>query len=190
MAERPRHSHYDIVGPMALDVEITIDEAERLRQLAMLGAPIRRSGLVITDTTTDVRTSARASGLLSEAAGDYGVSEVQFYAKTVMQAEPESWTSKIHWTKIRSSQRDVKIAHRFETNVLAGDVISALHKVFVARDISRLAIEDGEPVIEHLAPRQYKMYERPITSEEIDDLEDLTRRTVARAAIGVRPWNI
>lgn len=190
MAERPKYSHYDIVGPMALDVEIGIDDAERLRQLAQFGAPIGRNGLRIEDDFTDIRTKARASGLLSEASGDYKVSEVQFYAKTILGSNPDSWSTNIHFTKYRESQSDVKIAHRFQVSVLEDDVIAASHKTFIARDIARLAIRDDEPVIEHLAPRQYKMFERPITPEDIDSLEELTQRTVARAAISARRWNI
>lgn len=179
-----REGHFERIGPIALDVEITTDEADYLRHIAVSEIPLRHTdGLIIDDTSTQIRTGTRVTGVISDALGDYRLTEEQLFAKTIYSEELDSWWSILHWTRFRDSQRDTKITHRFETTVMQGDVIGARRRIYIARDISRIAIENGQPTVAHLAPRQYKMYERPTTSEDIDEIGVKVRRTVARASI-------
>lgn len=176
---------YEYVGNLVEygTAEIDLASAERLRLLAINSGNVKEKGFFIGETATQITTAVRARADISDASGDYGVPEIQFYSKTRYFSEPDIWNSILYVTKFRDKNRDVKVDTRFETEVVGGEVVFAKRQVFIRRDImGRITVDEDGPRY-HRHSRQYKTFEKPTTVEDIDDIEERVGRVIKRTGI-------
>lgn len=175
---------FQVVGPRVEfgTVHIDHDDATRFRQIALNGTTIR--DLNITDTSTYIYMTSYATGVLSDAKGDYAVSDSGFYAKTVAWAQPDYWRSTITFSRFNQKYADQKIYNVFEVESHAGELVSAVRKVRVIRNLTRLAFDPqtGEP-IEETYSRQRKAFERPLSPEDIDAIATRATQIVSRQRV-------
>lgn len=162
------------------DVRVDYDAANELRQAALEQLPIKQ--LAIGDTTTSIRGTVLAPGYMSEAAGDYNVTHSQVIGVMEYASNPETWHSKLIFVKSRDSSRDTKIYTTYETEAIGGDLLMARKKVNVIRHLARVVFRDDEPFNEYY-DHQYKVYEQPLTLDDIETATASLRRVVNRAKI-------
>lgn len=175
-------SHFEQVGPVVEygDVEINREEAERFRQLAQLGTKIKE--LEVSDSQTRLITTSYATGVLSDAAGDYEVSESAFYTKSMYDSNPELWNSRITFARYNQRNADTKIYNIYVVESVQGQVLQATRRVHIIRNLSRLVIQNNEPS-EEIYSRQYKAFEQPLVGDDIESIDRRMHQITARQGI-------
>jgi hypothetical protein len=175
--------HYQHVGPRVEFgcVGITPGEADRFRRATLEGVKIKQ--LEIGDNTTLILTTSYATGMLSNAAGDYEVDESAFFAKNTGQQSPDYWRSVITFARYNQKHADTKIYNIYETEWSGGEVVSAVRRVRVIRNLTRIAFDESGDPYEDVYSRQYKAFEAPMTGEDVTIVEDRVRRTMARQRV-------
>lgn len=175
-------SHFKLIGPSVEfgDVAIDYEHADSFRQHAMMGTKIRR--LEVNETHTLIDTTSYASGVLSDAAADYSVDERAYFGKTVYGQDPDFWRSSVTFARYNQKNADTKIYNIFEVEAIGSEPVHAVRRVHIIRHLSRLSIEDDEP-FEECYSRQYKKFERPMTHEDVAQVNTSIKRIIARQAI-------
>jgi len=163
-------------------VLIDNDQAETFRQNALQGTKIHK--LSIDDELTYIWTASYASGVLSDAAADYQVEESSFYAKSIAGANPDYWRSVVTFARFNLQNKETKIYNIFEVEAHAGEVTSAVRKVRVLRNLSRLAFDEktGEPY-EDIYSRQRKTFEVPMEPDDVSQVATRIGRIMSRQRI-------
>lgn len=179
--------HFEQIGkPVEVGhAAINLEEANKLRRLATEAIPTIKQLTVDEDRkSTKVLTSLQVS---SNIAGDiFGTEDVpcvQAYGKTRYFSEPDIWHSILYLTKYRDKNRDVKVDLRFETEVMGEEVMQAKRMVYVRRDIQGQTVMDDSDIKYVRYSRDYKMFERPIESDDISILEQRLGQLAARATV-------
>lgn len=166
------------------EISITPAEADRFRRATLEGEKVKR--LEISDNATLILTTSYASGVLSDAAGDYEVDETSFYAKNTAGCDPDYWRSVITFSRYNQKHADTKIYNIYEAEWGGGELIGAIRKVRVIRNLMRIAFdESGEPY-EDVYSRQYKTFENPMRGEDVEIVEGRVRRTMSRQRLTQR----
>jgi hypothetical protein len=175
--------YFQQVGPRVEfgQVGITPAEADRFRRVTLEGVKVKR--LEISDIATFIMTTSYATGVLSNAAGDYEVDEASFYAKNIGQQNPDYWRSVITFARYNQKHADTKIYNIYETEWSGGEVVSAVRRVRVIRNLTRIAFDESGDPYEDVYSRQYKAFEAPMTGEDVTIVEDRVRRTMARQRV-------
>lgn len=160
------------------DVSISQDDADRFRHAALQGAKIHK--LFIGDSSTYIWTASYATGVLAQAASDYEVDERAFYAKSVAGQDPHFWRSVITFARFNQKHADTKIYNIYEVEAQGGELLTAVRKVRIIRNLTRIAFdENGEPT-EDIYSRQRKGFEVPMQPEDVDlvvrDVERIVNR--------------
>lgn len=159
--------YFDQVGDTVPygETAITHDDADRFLSAAMDGVKIR--SLFIGDFATEIVTTTYASGILSNASADYDVTEESCMSKTTFDNKPDRWRSFMMFARYNQKNRDTKIYNMYDIESLGGELMLARRQVRVIRDLTRVAIRDGD-IFEEVYSRQRKAFEVPLTSEDVD----------------------
>ena len=159
---------FEHVGPRVDfgTVLIDPDEAETFRKTLLQGTRIRQ--LAINDESSLLWTTSYATGVLSTAAADYAVDESAYYAKTLAGSNPDYWRSVITFARYNQQQADTKIYNIYEVESQSGELVSAVRRVRVIRNLTRLAFDEaGEPYEDNYS-RQRKAFEYPMESSDVE----------------------
>lgn len=177
------HETFQHIGPRVAygTAQITPDEAEVFRQAALQGAKVNK--LAVSDDETRIQTSAYTSGLLSDAAGDYDVYSMAFYAKSILGSDPDFWRSTVTFARFNDKHRDTKIYNIYEVETHGGEVAIATRRVRVIRHLSRIAFDDDGNPFEDVYSRQRKAFERAMTSDDIVNVNQSMQRLVNRQKV-------
>lgn len=170
---------FEHIGPTVEYGDVRIDEAagELFRKTALLGTRLRR--LHIGDVSTQIETTSYATGMLSDAASDYEVDEVAYFSRSTGWQNPEYWQSKMTFARYNQKHADTKIYTIYEAEYHGGEVTSAVRRVRIIRNLTRLAFEDGEPV-EDTYSRQHKAFEVPMEPDDVTSVAIAVDRIMRR----------
>lgn len=169
------------VGPHVEFGEAAISdvEAEAFRKTSLKGIKIAK--LAISEHATQIQTLAYTSGMMSDAAGDYDVTSSAFYSKLTLGSEPNYWRGVVTFARFNDKHRDTKIYNSYEVVTNEGEPLLAVRKVRIIRNLTRLVFdESGEPY-EDVYSKQHKGYEQPMTSEDIDLVDQQVERIIRRS---------
>jgi len=160
------------------DVRISDDEVQLFRSTALLGSRIRN--LSVDNESSYIWASSYATGVLSDAAADYGVDETAFFSKSTAGIKPAYWRSTITFARYNQAHADTKIYNIFEVEAADGEVIAAKRKVRIIRNLVRFVFdEEGEP-IEDAYSRQRRAFEHPMTPEDVAQVAIRVDRVMRR----------
>lgn len=175
--------NFEHVGPIVDfgDVRIDNDQAEAFRKSALNGTKIRK--LAIEDESSLVLTTSYATGVLSTAAADYDVSESSFYAKSFSGLHPDYWRSVVTFARYNQKHADTKIYNVYEVEAYAGEVTSAVRRVRVIRNLSRIAFDQAGEPYEDMYSRQRKSFEIPMQPDDVGFVSTSMTRIMNRQRV-------
>ena len=170
---------YDRVGSVVPygEVAITQDDAARFLSSALDGVKIEK--LRVDQYSFEVTTSTYTSGILSDASSDYEVTEESCMSKTTFGCAPNYWHSKMLFARYSQKNHDAKIYNLYEVESIDGELMMARREVRVIRSLSRIAIDGGD-LEEEVYDRQHKMFEVPLSADDIDLVVERKDRTMRR----------
>jgi len=183
MAERQAVSPtFHMVGPRVEfgTVHIDHDDATKFRQIGVRQATIR--DLQITETGTHIYATSYRTGTLTDTKCDDVEGDSGFFARTVAWAKPDYWRSTLTFSRFSDDDGiDQRIYNIFEVEAHEGELISAVRKVRIFRNLTKVAIDDetGEPVDETYG-RERKAFERPLLPEDIDLIAQRAARVMSQ----------
>ncbi|MBC7565243.1 hypothetical protein H7100_03395 [Candidatus Saccharibacteria bacterium] len=159
---------FEHIGPVVDfgDVQIDSDQAEVFRKNALQGTKIHK--LLVDDEFSYVWTASYATGVLSSAAADYDVPESAFYAKSFSGMNPDYWRSVVTFARYNQKHADTKIYNVYEVEAHAGEVTSAVRRVRIIRNLSRLTFNQAGEPYEDTYSRQRKSFETPMQPEDVE----------------------
>ena len=174
---------FEHVGPKVDfgTVLIQPEEAETFRKTLLQGAKIRK--LEINDESSLLWTTSYATGVLSTAAADYGVDESAYYAKTLAGSNPDYWRSVITFARYNSQQADTKIYNIYEVESQSGELMSAVRKVRIIRNLTRLTFNNAGEPYEDSYSRQRKAFEYPMESRDVEAVETRVTQIMNRQRV-------
>lgn len=175
-------TYFEHIGPHVPygEVFISPEEAERFRILSLEGTRIHK--LMMSDTDRYMLTASYASGVLAQAAigSDDDVSESAFYAKSMASNNPDYWRSVITFARFKQNTADTKIYNVFEVETHNGEVTMAARTVRIIRNLTRIAFDEAGDPYEDTYSRQYKAYQTPMQSGDVEtiatDVDRIMRR--------------
>lgn len=162
------------------DVEISHEDAERFRRLALEGNIKVKGGVAfkLTDTETSLWMTSYASGVISDYVGDYAVRESAYYSRIRYGIDPDYWSAKLTFSKYSLQDRDTKIYSHYQVESIQGEPMLAKRNIQIIRHLAQVSFEGGA-LVEDIK-RQYKEYEQPIFAEDIDVIADRMQRIRSR----------
>jgi len=180
----PGDTVFKHVGPRVAegDVRITAEQAREFQGIALLGTKIDR--LSLDDISTSVWAKSYATGALSTYEGDYEVDETAVFSKSVEGPEPHYWRSVVNFVRYNEKHADTKIYNIFEVTALQGEVTSAIRRVRVIRNLTRVAFDEetGEPYDDNYS-RQRRTFESPMEPEDIEAVRIRVSRLMSRQLV-------
>lgn len=173
-------NEYEQVGPTIRSGDVLIDDeaAEQFRLSALLGTKLKK--LTKEAEFTHIQTASYASGILSDAFGDFNVSDEAVYAKSTYGANPDFWRSVITFTRIRKDDADLKIYNRYEVEAHDGEVAVATRRVRILRNFSRIALDEDDEPVEEVYKKERKKYETLMRPEDIELVSQKMERIIHR----------
>ncbi|HEY8886271.1 MAG TPA: hypothetical protein VIM31_02090 [Candidatus Microsaccharimonas sp.] len=180
---------FEHVGPIVDfgDVQIDGDQAEVFRKTALQGTKIHK--LSIEDQSSYIWTASYATGVLSDAAADYDVTESAFYAKSLSGMKPDYWRSVVTFARYNLKHADTKIYNIYEVEAHAGEVTSAVRRVRIIRNLSRLTFNSAGEPYEDTYSRQRKSFETPMQPDDVDLVATNIARVMNRQRSTSRRYN-
>lgn len=162
-------------------VLVTPEDVELFRLTALEGVKMRKFSRTETQTTFWMSSFTSGAVILRDSASDYDVPSLAFYSKTVMESEPDYGRSTITFARYSQRDRNTKIYNIYDVESQDGEATMAVRRVRILRDLSRIAFnEDGEPY-DDVYSHQRKVYEVPMTSDDVVRVARLVDRITRRA---------
>ena len=177
---------FEQIGPEVNfgDVRIDNKQAELFRQNALQGTKIRT--LSVEDHYSYLLTSAYATGILSTASADYDVPESAFFSKNFKGANPDYWRSVVTFVRYTQKHADTKIYNAYEVESHGGEVVSAVRRVRIIRNLSRLTFNQaGEPYEDEYS-LQRKSFQVPMQPGDVEAIATGMKRIMNRQRVTTR----
>lgn len=175
--------NFEHIGPIVDfgDVRIDNDHAEAFRKNALEGTKIHK--LFIGDESSYIWTASYATGVLSTAASDYDVPESAFYSKSFTGSHPDYWRSVVTFARYNQKHADTKIYNVYEVEAYGGEVTSAVRRVRILRNLSRITFNQAGEPYEDTYSRQRKSFETPMQPDDVELVSTLMTRIMNRQRV-------